>query len=79
MDMTKFEQDYKEFCELFAGLTVEQTKAKADALGLDYSYDEVCNLIDIDYKDICATVYDDKLSGSYECYDENGYRVGIVG
>lgn len=79
MDMTKFEQDYKEFCELFSGLTVVQAKEKADVLGLGYSYDKVCNLIDIDYKSICATVYDDKLSGCYECYDENDNRVAIVG
>lgn len=78
MDMTKFEQDYNEFCELFAGLTVEQAKAKAENMGLPVNYDDGSDLVDIDYKNICATVCKDKVSDCYECYDENDNRVAIV-
>lgn len=75
-----FEQDYKEFCELFNGLTVEQAKSKADEMKLCYCYD--IDIIDINYKSICATVYDENgvgyISNCVECYNEKGELVKII-
>lgn len=49
-------QQFKEFCEIFKGLNVAQAVEKAKDLGLAYNKDG--ELVDIDYKRICATVYE---------------------
>lgn len=54
----EYKQQFKEFCEIFKGLNVAQAMDKADKLGLGYKWDMFCDLVDIDYKDIVATVYD---------------------
>lgn len=77
--MDIFEKDYKEFCEMFAGLNVEQARAKADMLNMGYTYDPACNLIDIDYKSICGTIYEKGISDSYKCYNDDDVLVKTVG
>ena len=69
------QQDYKEFCNIFNGLTFNEVIQKVDELGLFYG---ACNpsnssdMLDINYKSILGTVsFISKVSDSYEEYDEN--------
>lgn len=67
----KFLNDYKEFCEIFKGLTFNQAKERADLLKLYNIYDNANNLVDIMYKDITATVYGNNISGYVECWQDD--------
>lgn len=55
----EYKQQFKEFCDIFKGLNVAQSVAKAEELGLHHyhGYDEDCELVDIGYKRIRAAVY----------------------
>ena len=71
--------NYKEFCDLFAGLSISQAKELADKMELSYIYDN--HTIDINFKNICATIKYDELKGiyvisdSYECWTDSEISV----
>lgn len=76
MEDKVFETDFAAFCGLFGGLSVEQATAKATEMGLNVIEDS--DLVDIDYAHISATVTDDGISGSYDCWDDNGCYVKAI-
>ena len=75
-----YKQQFKEFCDIFKGVSVEQAKVKADELGLPYNADY--DLVDINYKNICATVYDvngnSRISTSVELWNEEESNYELV-
>lgn len=71
-----FETDFAAFCGLFGSLSVEQATAKAKEMGLDIVEDY--GLVDINYKHICATVSEDGVDISVECWDDEGCYVKTI-
>lgn len=78
----EYKQQFKEFCDIFKGLNVTQAVAKAEELGLHHGYDEGCELVDIDYKRICVTVYNrdgvGHISPAIEIWNDCGTDYKIV-
>lgn len=78
----EYKQQFKEFCDIFKGLNVAQSVAKAEELGLCHGYDECCEFVDIGYKRICATVYNrdgvGHISPAIEIWNEYGTDYKIV-